>query len=357
MMNRVTPEIRALLSIHTEHIGSATLLNLKKRFGSYERAVLADDRALYKAHLTWKQINSIHKRKNLINRLITIVEQLNIKFLLYGEKDYPRRLVNIEDKPAVLYLRGELPDLRSISVVGSRHFTSYGQIVACEIGKAAGEMGITLVSGLAYGIDSFAHQSVVDVQGVTVGVLGCGIEKIYPATHSELALEMIKYGGGVVTEFPILTPSYPSNFPQRNRIIAGLTPVTIVVEADKESGAMITAGAAAKYHRDIWAVPGDITRVGSAGPNSLLDRNLPPYLSPNDLAQYFNIKKTDSPPQLNLSKEEENIFNAIPKSGIHIDKLIEALQLDITELSSKVIMLELKGLIKHQGAGVYRRII
>lgn len=357
-MSNLSEEHIGLLMLHGEALGSRQLKRLREKFGSYALASRVSIERLRALHLTSKQLTAISESKKLINRQIAAVENLNIKILLHSEAGYPTLLRRMEDAPAVLYVRGELHDRMAVSIVGSRRATGYGRMVTDKLVQQSVEIGLTVVSGLAYGVDALAHQATLKYGGYTVAVMGSGLQEIYPAEHSALADRILASGGALITEFPLYMPSYPGNFPQRNRIIAGLSTVTVVVEGSLKSGSLITAAEANSMGRVVMPVPGPITSPASEGPNFLIHDGAEPYINFADLAAHYGMRIAENrPAQVKITDEERRIIEQFDYAGTHIDKVAEALQLDIADLSSKVIVLELKGVVRQEGAGVYRRII
>jgi DNA processing protein len=354
-MSRLSEEQLSLLLLHTEAVNSGVLLRLRKRHGSYLK-VYTLFRKGADLKLTDTQYQSIVKRQSLRQRLLEIIDQYHIRLVLHGDPDYPQLLTEIGDPPAVLYVRGRLPWGQMLSIVGSRKHTSYGRQITELIAKHCSLSGLTIVSGLAYGIDGVAHKAAVEQQRPTVGVLACGVEQIYPGSHRGLVEKMIANGGAVISEFPLFTSSYKYNFPIRNRIIAGLSMITVITEAGIGSGALLTAGLANDYGRTVYAVPGDITRPSSAGPNALITAGANMLTDPVQITDCYNVVAVGLEP-VHLEPEERTIIAVMEPNGIHLDRLSELLSLDIAELSSKVILLEIKGLVKHEGAGVYRPIL
>jgi len=286
---------------------------------------------------------------------------LDIKSVSIKDKNYPRLLKEISGPPAILNYRGELPKKEDflIAVVGSRACTSYGRRVAEEVAFYLAKEGFVIVSGLALGIDSIAHQAALDADGKTIAVLGCGCDIIYPYCHRKLADDMIKSGGAIISEFDNGYPPLRQNFPQRNRIISGISYATVIIEATLKSGAIITAKLALDQNREVFAVPGPIYSSNSQGCNNLIKIGAFPVTSPEDILLALDVKPKSSARKdlvTNLNKDEELIFSLISKNAIAIDKLKELSKLDIADLNSAVIMLEIKGLIKNLGGGQYIRI-
>lgn len=355
---RLSSEDTAFLSVHAQGIDSKTFLFLKKCLGSYERVALLSRRKLLDYGLTPDQAEAIIRQKSELDRCIATIEQLNISLIYAHTPEFPALLNEIPDPPAVLYARGQLPVQSSVSVVGTRKPSSYGQKVTHDVARQVSQLGLVVVSGLAFGVDGIAHQTTLLEKGITVAVLGGGIEQISPLRHTSLGQQIIDSGGALISEYPLFTPSFPGNFLERNRIIAAISSVTIITECGLRSGALRTARAALAYERDLWVVPGSIYNPLCRGTNNLL-RQAPvqPYLSIDQLRDKYSLTQQKPAESIDLTEDERLIVNNLTPEGIHLNKLSEVLQLDIEILSSKVIMLELKGMIRHEGAGVYRRVI
>ncbi|MBN2209612.1 MAG: DNA-processing protein DprA, partial [Candidatus Coatesbacteria bacterium] len=214
------------------------------------------------------------------------IERLSLNIMTLKSEDYPENLRHIPDPPALLYVRGELEarDSFAIAIVGTRTCTHYGKQTAENLGMELASMGLTIVSGLARGIDSHAHRGALMGKGRTIAVLGTGLDNIYPAEHSSLADEIAK-SGAVVSEFPCGIAPAPRNFPIRNRVISGLALGTVVVEAPPQSGALITARLALDQGREVFAVPGNITAQTSRGPNQLIRQGAKSVLSATDIIE------------------------------------------------------------------------
>ncbi len=356
-MSNHSQEVTAYLSLHAPSVGSATLLQLKKTHGSYKQAAQAVAGGRSKVKLSHYQCDDIAQRALLVDKLVATLEKHKVRLVFFDDGEYPLLLREIADPPAALYIRGSFPVGKQVSIVGSRKYTEYGEYITQEIVRFVSLHGIVVISGLALGIDSIAHQATLDQGGKTLAVLACGLEQVYPRLHYQLADAILANGGAIVSEFPFFIPAYRKNFPQRNRIIAGLSSLTIVIEGELSSGTLLTAEAALEYHRTVWAVPGDITRSTSLGPLSLIVKGASPYLGTADFIEFFGLRKRRTKIDLELLPEEKQVLKNIPRSGVYLDQLAELLQLDIAELSSKVIVLELKGLVHSDGAGTYRRLI
>ncbi|HMB22636.1 MAG: DNA-processing protein DprA, partial [Chloroflexota bacterium] len=253
--------------------GAVRMQALIQHFGDLEVAWNAAPADLAQAGMGLKLIERIvQARTNVdLEKLWAKIEAQGIKILTWEDEAYPQRLKEIDQPPPVLYIRGEyLPDdLFAVAIVGTRRVTPYGRQITEELSAFLAANGITVVSGLARGVDSIAHQTALKAGGRTIGVLGSGVDKIYPPEHRALAEQMMERGA-IVSDYAPGTPPDASNFPPRNRIISGLSLAVVVVEAGETSGALITAEFAAEQGREIFAVPGSILAPQSKGTNKLI---------------------------------------------------------------------------------------
>ena len=265
---------------------------------------------------------------------------------------FPPLLRAIYDPPPRLYLRGggetELLSRPCVAVVGARACSPYGAQVARMLGRELAAAGLVVVSGLARGIDGEAHRGALEAGGVTVAVLGCGIDRDYPAAHAELA-RRIRRDGLAVAEYETGVEPAPWRFPARNRIIAGLCATTVVVEARERSGALITADFALEEGRDVLAVPGDITSTLSAGTNALLKLGATPCTGASDVLELFGLSR-EKAPQPQVSADAATVLAALPGAA---DEVARAARLDARAVAVALAELELAGLA-HEGDGVYR---
>lgn len=288
---------------------------------------------------------------------IARAEKESVELLFFTDKKYPSRLKNIPDAPSILYTKGntDFENPKVVGIVGTRQATTYGKERVEEIVKELGPHGALIVSGLAYGIDIHAHKQALKHGLSTVGIMGSGMDVIYPATHKETALKMLEQGG-LVTENPFGTKPDAHNFPQRNRIIAGLCDALIVVEAAAKGGALITAEIANSYNKDVFAFPGSVGENYSSGCNNLIKTNKANLLtSVKDLEYIMNWDPATSPkkvkPSLSLSEfdEFEQIILKIlieKKAAALIDELSWKSNLPISQLASVLLGLEFKGVVK-----------
>lgn len=356
-MNNDTPYLLAL-NRHAA-LGSRRLLQIKNACGSWGKVWELSEKSL-KQSLSDDIVQAIldaRKRFNPENE-IHIANEVGFNVIEHGDKDYPKKLNEMSDPPALLYVKGTLESLQQItvSVVGSRRATQYGYQVTDMIFRPIARYNITIVSGLALGIDTAAHKAAVDGGGKTVGVLGCGLDQVYPASNRNLAQQIIDGGGALVSEFAPGLPSYRSNFPIRNRIIAALSDLTVVIEALPDSGALITAKAALEYNREVGAVPADINRPQGEGPNNLIKMGALPITSSADVLEGLGLvaqEVVEETASQNLEKREEEIYKLMSREPVHIDKIAALSQSDIAEVNSVLVMLELKGLVKNLGGNQF----
>jgi DNA processing protein len=279
------------------------------------------------------------------------------------EPAYPKNLKEIYNPPAVLFYRGNFDCLRNdcLAVVGSRKSTSYGQSAINQIVKPLTQAGITIVSGLALGIDALAHQAALEAGGLTAAVLGSDLDfkNIGPKTNFRLAEEILDSNGCLVSEFPLGVPPQPGNFPQRNRIISGLSRGILIIEAAKSSGSLITAACGLEQNRDIFAIPGSIFNSSSEGANDLIKKGAKLVSSAEDIINELSWQTS-----LNLNKKtvsiatdetEKLILETLYQESADLDKLSEILKMGISVLNSKLMILELNGLIQKIEGGKYIR--
>jgi DNA processing protein len=273
--------------------------------------------------------------------------------------EYPALLQQTEDPPKILFYKGDY-DIgifkKCVSVVGSRKMTRYGRDVTENIVEILVSLGITVVSGFMYGIDATSHSAAVVNNGRTIAVMPCGIDLIHPSYQKSLYEGILKEGGLVISEYESTTPPAIWTYPRRNRIIAGISEVTIVVEAGEDSGSLITSGLASKYGRKVFAVPGSIYSSVSYGTNKLISEYADPIISIDNLIQYFSddIKKNGKKIFHRLLEEDENmIIQEIEKGPISMDDLSARIKIDIPVLSMKVSILQLDGFIKEDGGKLY----
>jgi DNA processing protein len=312
---------------------------------------LGFDRRTIEAFMTWRS------KLDLSDELSRLLE-LGVTVLTWDSPDYPSLLKVIPNSPPVLYVRGELlpQDDWALGVVGTRRATVYGREATHALvgGLAAG--GVTIISGLAYGIDTYAHQTALDAGGRTIAVLGSGVDIIYPAQNRKLA-DKISSQGAIVSEYPLGTRPEGSNFPPRNRIISGLSLGVLVVEGTTRSGAMITADFAAEQGREVFAVPGNILNRLSSGPNQLIQNGAKLVTSIGDVLEELNLtmvaEHTEAREILPDNETEAVLLQHLSAYPVHVDDLGRAAGLSASEVASSLTLMELKGKVRQVGGMNY----
>ncbi|MCT4664582.1 MAG: DNA-processing protein DprA [Flavobacteriales bacterium] len=313
--------------------------------------------------------------KEIVSQNVLSAAEFELRFMeengihpVYFQNDhYPFRLKQCSDAPVLLYQKGNcnLNTKKVVSIVGTRASTDYGESWCEEFVKNLAHHDVLLVSGLAYGIDVCAHHSAIDHGIPTVGVLGHGLDTMYPAKHRKIAQEMIE-NGAILSEFVSGTKPSRENFPRRNRLVAGMCDALVVVEAKKSGGALITAKLANDYNRDVFALPGNLHQNSSAGCNKLIKSNQANLIeSIEDLEYIMNWEKDDTGKQnsgqqmelfINLNTDEENVLNGMSHQPESIDLISLRLKMPISKVIQILLTLELKGLIKNLPGNLYKRI-
>lgn len=282
----------------------------------------------------------------------------------YLDSNYPRRLKQCNDAPLLLYSKGNFDNNPSkvVSIVGTRHSTEYGKELTEALVQELKPHNVQIVSGLAYGTDYNAHKVAVDLQMSTVGVLGHGLDRIYPSVHRDLARKMCS-NGGLLTEFPLNTLPDRVNFPMRNRIVAGMSDALVIIESKRKGGSMITAELAFDYNREVFAFPGSVHQENSSGCNLLIQKNMSHLItSPSDLIKLMGwqnapaaSKKTEEViTPMALTETENSIFSTLRNKGrMHFDQLLVDLQITSHDLNSNLFNLEMEGIVKSLPGRVY----
>lgn len=349
-------------------IGPGTIIKALEHYGSAATAVKKSGK---------KFLKELYGRKHLpydidLSRLETEAEKDMEKTIRSGasiitlrDDIYPKNLAEIHSAPPILYVKGRLSadDAFSVAIVGSRSASQYGMRVCKRISRDLAREGVTIISGLARGIDTEAHKGALDVKGRTIAVLGSGIDVTYPPENEEL-LEQIAENGAVITEFPPGTRPFPENFPRRNRIISGLALGVLVVEASMRSGALITAKHALDQGRDVYALPGMIESERSSGTHFLikqgaklveragdiLEEIMPCRIPPKDI-----LANTEGSPPLQLPPEEARILKLLEPSPLHIDAIARQAGMEPSVVAAILLQLELKNLAVQMPGKLFAR--
>ena len=341
-------------------IGAVRLQALIQHFGDLEVAWKASPADLVEAGLGKKVIERVIQAREEVDlrKLWEKLESQGIKILTWQDEAYPGRLKEIDQPPPVLYIRGEyLPDdLFAVAIVGTRRVTAYGRQITEEMSSFLAANGITVISGLARGVDAIAHQSTLKAGGRTIAVLGSGVDKIYPPEHRGLAEQMMERGA-VISDYALGTPPDASNFPPRNRIISGLSLAVVVIEAGETSGALITAEFAAEQGREVFAVPGSILAPQSKGTNKLIQRGALPLLSMNDLMQALDLTRVGEHKAarkvIPADETEARLMNVLGSEPLHVDEIRNQAELPIEKVSATLALMELKGMVRQVGGMNY----
>ncbi len=343
-------------------IGPVRFFRLKNYFPSIKEAFEADRTELMRAGLEENITEEfIEERKKIIpEKELEIIEKEKINVCLFGDTDYPPLLKEIYDPPYLLFYKGTLKNLNfPVAVVGTRKMTKYGEMVAPRIVAELAQSQMTIVSGLALGVDSLVHQTTLRNNGITWAIIGSGLddEFLYPVSNKRLAQEIVNRGGAVISEYATGTEGFKSNFPHRNRIIAGISLATVVIEAAETSGALITARAALEMNREIFAVPGSVFNPASAGPNNLIKMGAYPAISGEDVLNRLNLTKTaefvKNKKIIPDTKEEAEILKYLSHEPLHIDDLHLNTNIPLAILSSTLTMMEMKGKVRDVGGMNY----
>ena len=341
-------------------IGAARSAALVEHFGSAEAAWKASPAALAEAGLPKPAYESFLDLRAKVDLQAFLEETAakGISVLTFEDEGYPRRLKSIAVPPPVLYMLGEVveKDEWAVAIVGTRKFTHYGRQVAEEMAAFLARNGITVVSGLARGVDSIAHQAALDAGGRTVAVLGSGVDVLYPPENRKMAEAMIRQGA-VISDYPPGTPPDGVNFPPRNRIISGLSLAVVVVEAGERSGASITANYALEQGREVFAVPGNIYSPQSKGTNRLIRDGAHPLTSPEDLLELLDLTMVAEQQSARMvlpgNALEAAIFEQLGQEPVHVDQIGIEAALPIEQVSATLAMMELKGMVRQVGGMRY----
>ena len=345
-------------------IGRARTTLLEHHFNSLKDAWHAGISDLIAAGLDNRTAQHIATRRTTIDPDAESerVEEEGVRSMTWHDAEYPPRLKEIYDRPPLLYVRGELlpDDERSIAVVGTRKPTAYGREAAYQLSYDMARAGVTIVSGLARGIDAIAHRAALEAGHRTIAVIGSGVDVIYPREHAALTVEIAR-NGAVISEHPLGSRPDAQNFPRRNRIISGLTLGTVVIEGGEGSGALITARHALEQNREVFAVPGNIFSPSSRGTNRLIRESSAKLVSSNnDILEELNLSSVGQQIEMAaLFPEDESdseILHYVTYDPIHIDEIIRSSGVAISTVSGALAMMELKGLVRQVGGMNYIRL-
>lgn len=337
-------------------IGAVRFQALMNYFGDPQIAWGAPTDALKAAGLSDKIIENLLARRSSddLDQIWDRIRAKDISVLIKTDEAYPKRLQEIEQPPPVLYMQGNIipDDEWSVAIVGTRRVTAYGRQVAEDIAGNLARNGLTIISGLARGVDSIAHKAALDAGGRTIAVLGSGLDRIYPPENKRLA-EQVKANGALISEYAPGTPPEGMNFPQRNRLISGLSMAVIVIEAGQTSGALITAGFAADQGREVFAVPGNITSPGSVGTNRLIQNGAYPLLGADQVIETLDLGKVAEHRAARVALPsdalEAQLFEVLGSEPLHIDEITNRTEIPVEKVTATLAMMELKGMVRQVG--------
>ena len=360
--------------IHVDKLGPATLQKLFEHFDKPASILQASRSKLQSIGIGKPIIDGIHEPKeNTVQRDLAWLEHENHHLITIQDSSYPELLKQIPDPPYILYALGK-PKLATdlltepqLGIVGSRNASAYGKEIATSFAEKLANSGVVITSGLASGVDGAAHRGALQSKiGSTIAVAACGLDRVYPAEHRQLA-EQISQRGLIVSEFPIGTSPMPGHFPRRNRIISGLSLGVLVVEASMKSGSLITARLATEQGREVFAIPGSIHNPTSKGCHTLLRNGAKLVETVEDVLEEFkhhididSLDKLDTSPEKanddqSLDPQHEKILDSMGHEPITIDDLIDRSGMGVDVVSSILLILELNNQVSHHGNGVYVR--
>lgn len=343
-------------------IGPAKVEALRDYFGDLATAWQATESQLRTIGFDQRAIQAFFETRNQVdlNQELARTQAANVHLVTWETADYPRPLRDIPASPPVLFIQGQLSeaDAWAIAVVGTRRVTTYGRQVARDLTRGLVQSGITIVSGLARGIDAMAHKTALEMGGRTIAVLGSGLDCIYPAEHRPVVQQIVERGqGAVISEYALGVQPEAKNFPPRNRIISGLSLGVVVIEAGEQSGALITTSFALAQNREIFAVPGNINSPNSAGTNRLIQQGAKLVTRVEDILEELNVKMVPEKVAIQMvlpdSAEEAALISHLSRQPIHVDDLSRVAGLPTSLVNSTLTLMELKGMVQQVGGMNY----
>ena len=345
---------------HVPGIGRVKLSLLESYFGDLARAWHASSDQLRTAGLDAKAADSLTRVRDTLDLDVELekLEKYSVKAVSLDDPAYPPRLKEIYDYPPLLYVRGDIlpEDECAVAVVGTRRPTIYGKQAAEDMATNLAHSKITVVSGLAAGVDSVAHRAALQAGRRTIAVAACGLDLVYPGSHVALARQIMEQGA-LVSEFGLGTKPKAEHFPQRNRIISGMSLGVLVIEADERSGALITARKAVEHNRDVFAIPGSIYSPMSLGANRLIQDGAKLVLTAADILEELNLNMAVHQIEMKnvvaTTDTETEVLAYLTKEARHVDELCHCSGLPAATITGTLALLELKGLAKHVGSMSY----
>lgn len=368
-MSAITQQERAYRAAlyEVDGIGPVRMQVLLHYFGSASTVWNAREKTLLEIGVPVDAVGELKKRRKTVDpeQHLAALAKLGIRVLVPEDEEYPERLSEIDKSPQVLFVRGHFDhsDRRALAVVGTRKPTPYGREVTQRLVEQLVAHGFTIVSGLARGIDGAAHRTALECGGRTIGVLGGGVDRVYPPEHIGLAEEVAKHGA-VISEFAPGKLPVPGNFPARNRIISGLSLGVVVIEGAAQSGTKITAGHALEQGREVFAIPGPITSQKSQATADLIKAGAKVVTDVSDILEELSLevgpvsRDGDRKTPINLDaleEEERQIVEVLADGNLHVDDIVRELKMETATVSATLTLLEIKGMVRHLGGMVYSR--
>jgi DNA processing protein len=361
-------EYKSWLALSTvPNVGPIRFISLVKHFGSPEAVLSAPEKKLADFPDVGPTIASNIKRKvdwMVAEKQLELMGKNKVRLLTFKDETYPENLKSIYDPPPFLFIKGKIKkeDKNAIAIVGSRAASLYGKQIAENIGKELAKRKITIISGLAWGIDSIGHLSALKENSRTIAVFGSGLDVIYPPQNGKLVGGIIQ-SGAILSEFFLGTKPERQNFPRRNRLISGLSLGVVIIEAGAKSGALLTAGHALEQNREVFAVPGNIGAKTSEGTNKLIKEGAKLVTKVEDILEELKMISTLQQEEKNkikknlsqLSEVEKNIYSLIRDEPYHIDKIAQNTNVTTSQALSALLSLELKGFIKQLSGKMFAR--
>jgi DNA processing protein len=345
-------------------IGPAKIQALLGYYGTLERAWRATESELRDIGFDARAIQSFDEARRTFDlaQYAQRVESSGAKVITWESPDYPELLREIPAAPPLIFVRGQFEpiDRWAVAVVGTRRLTAYGRQITHELVSGLVRNGITIVSGLARGIDAVAHRTALDEGGRTIAVMACGIDKIYPPEHRDMARQIIDGHGVIITDYPLGAEPENTHFPARNRLISGLSLGVLVVEAGEKSGALITSRFALEQNREVFAVPGNVNSPVSVGTNRLIQQGAKLVLRVEDILEELNLRmiadQAEAKVILPESAEEAALISQLSSQPTHIDELGRLTGMPSSLISSTLTIMELKGMVQQVGGMNYVRL-
>ncbi len=345
-------------------IGPAKVQALLGAFGSLESAWKASDYELSRLGIDSRTLQSFNETRNNfdLDGYTQRVEEGGVSVLTWEDEAYPELLREIPAAPPLIFVRGgfEPVDRWSVAVVGTRRLTAYGRQVTRDLVAGLVRNGVTVISGLARGIDAVAHRTALEEGGRTIAVMACGIDKIYPPEHRDLAREIIDGHGAIISDYPFGSEPESAHFPARNRLISGLSLGVLVIEAGEKSGALITSRFALEQNREVFAVPGNINSPASIGTNRLIQQGGKLVTRVEDILEELNLKMVAEQAVANVvlpeTAEEAALISQLSSQPVHIDELARLTGLPSSLVSGTLTIMELKGMVQQVGGMNYVRL-